>query len=117
MNPKMEKLLEGLKDGPPEYERGAKLDERSAHKLHVCDDEHYDGRMCQFCDGGLSACTVCGGFEGSLTTMCPGMPLTVDQLDAVYAKLIDFNNFQWWVPALGETEFRVYAIWRQSNGY
>ncbi len=34
---------------------------------------------CMVCDGGLSICTVCGGFEGSLLDSCPGVKLTEEQ--------------------------------------
>jgi hypothetical protein len=39
---------------------------------------------CQFCDGGLGLCTVCGGFEGSLLPKCPGIRLTEEQHDENY---------------------------------
>lgn len=92
-------LVRDLKDGVPEYGRGVELDGRSAHKWYVCDGKH-DDRGCQFCDGGLGSCTVCGGFEGSLTTICPGVALTAEQLEAVYANKIDFGRgFAWWIRA------------------
>ena len=31
---------------------------------------------CQFCDGGLFVCEICKGAEGTLTTKCPGEPIT-----------------------------------------
>ena len=46
---------------------------------------------CQFCDGGLGACTVCGGFEGSLATECPGKRLSDKTLDAIWKGYIDFK--------------------------
>ncbi len=39
---------------------------------------------CQFCDGGLGACTVCGGFEGTLTKECCGYKLDGFVQDAIY---------------------------------
>ena len=50
---------------------------------------------CMFCDGGLFACTVCGGFEGTLTTECCGHKLHQAVLDAVYAGKIDYKNGRW----------------------
>lgn len=100
--PDLRTLLANLKDGPPDYggrSSRPELDERSAHAWYVCDGRH-DDRGCQFCDGGLGACTVCGGFDGSLTTVCPGVALSADQLDAVYAQKIDFgHDAAWWIRA------------------
>lgn len=38
------------------------------------------------CDGGLSVCTVCGGFEGQLLDSCPGVKLTQEQHDWNYSR-------------------------------
>ena len=43
---------------------------------------------CQFCDGGLGYCTVCGGAEGSLLPHCPGVQLTAEQHDKNYRENI-----------------------------
>jgi hypothetical protein len=43
------------------------------HTEFICKGGH-DYISCQFCDGGLFACTVCDGAEGSLPTDCPGTP-------------------------------------------
>lgn len=52
------------------------------HDYHKCKC----GRTgCMFCDGGLAACTTCGGFEGSLLRFCPGFKLSREALDAVYS--------------------------------
>lgn len=47
---------------------------------------------CRFCDGGLSLCTVCDGFEGTLLRYCPGYKLNGDALDDVWrtGKVVDF---------------------------
>lgn len=51
---------------------------------------------CIFCDGGLSACTVCHGFEGTLTTECCGRPLTEDEEDRIYTKAnLDYKDGKW----------------------
>lgn len=50
---------------------------------------------CQFCDGGLMACTVCGGFEGSLPTECPGVKLLECTLDDIYIRCLDFYDGKW----------------------
>lgn len=51
---------------------------------------------CQFCEGGLYACTVCGGFEGTLTTDCCGRMLTKDEEDKIYhQQILNFRDGQW----------------------
>lgn len=52
-------------------------------------------RDCMFCDGGLSACTVCHAFEGAWPDECPGEPMTADQVDEVYAGQINYRDGQW----------------------
>lgn len=39
---------------------------------------------CQFCDGGLGYCTVCGGAEGSLLPECPGRKLSYEEHEQNY---------------------------------
>ncbi len=53
---------------------------------------------CQFCDGGLFLCTVCGGAEGSLTADCPDykIPYEVSQ-NLVYGGRWDFVTDKGWV--------------------
>lgn len=66
------------------------------HTWYVCNGGHeYPG--CMFCDGGLSSCTVCGGAEGSLPTDCPGVEMTKQQADGVYAGSIDYREGRGWV--------------------
>lgn len=61
------------------------------HTWHKCSSEE-----CFICDGGLVACTVCGGLEGSLTTECCGRRLTQEEDDRIYKeKNLDFKNGQW----------------------
>jgi hypothetical protein len=43
------------------------------------------------CGGGIHFCTRCGGFEGTLTEDCPGVPMTEAQGDAVYEGELDFR--------------------------
>jgi len=50
---------------------------------------------CMFCDGGLFSCTVCNGFEGTLTTECCGHKLHPTVLHAVYTGKIDYVNGKW----------------------
>lgn len=44
---------------------------------------------CQFCDGGLGACTVCNGAEGTLPSDCPGVKMSQEQQDQVYHGVSD----------------------------
>jgi hypothetical protein len=62
----------------------------TAHVLHSCTDER-----CQICIGGLSLCNVCGGAEGSLPTECPGVRMTEQQEELVYAGVLNFIDGQW----------------------
>lgn len=50
---------------------------------------------CQFCDGGLFACTVCGAFEGATPDECPGAAMTSEQFDAVYAGKLNYRDGAW----------------------
>lgn len=53
---------------------------------------------CQFCNGGLGYCTVCHGFEGTLTTECCGRKITEEEEDKIYKQgTLDFNNGRWYV--------------------
>jgi hypothetical protein len=62
---------------------------------HVAYECKCGSQHCQFCDGGLFSCTICGSFEGATTTQCPGVKMTNEQRDAVYAGQLDFRNGQW----------------------
>lgn len=48
---------------------------------------------CNVCN--LFICSVCGGVEGSLATECPGVRLTLEQQDEIYAGILDFKNGGW----------------------
>lgn len=50
---------------------------------------------CMFCDGGLSACTVCDAFEGAWPDECPGERMTREQSDAVYAGMLNYRDGAW----------------------
>lgn len=66
------------------------------HTEYICKSNHeYPG--CMFCDGGLFACTVCGGIEGSLTTDCPGKRMTEAEQDEVYAGRKDYREGRGWI--------------------
>jgi hypothetical protein len=66
----------------------------SLHKFYEC---RCHKQYCQFCDGGLASCTVCGGYEGSLTTSCPGERVVREKLDEVYSGKIDYRETLGWV--------------------
>jgi hypothetical protein len=51
--------------------------------------------FCPICDGGLAVCAVCGLAEGALTTDCPGIPATMEQMDQVYAGDLDYRAGVW----------------------
>ena len=46
-------------------------------------------------DGGLAVCKICGCFEGSLASECPGAPVSADQQDRIYSGEVDFVGEQW----------------------
>jgi hypothetical protein len=66
-----------------------------------------------FCDGGLFACTVCGGTEGSLPTDCPLVHMTQQQQDDVYKGTTDYRDGRGWVApdgtgkSIGDMSLRV----------
>lgn len=66
----------------------------SGHVDYVCDRDHED-RHCMFCDGGLSACARCGAFEGAWPDDCPGQKMTGEQIDAVYAGVLNYRDGAW----------------------
>lgn len=53
---------------------------------------------CAYCNGGLSACRVCGALEGSLTATCPGVRVPEEQQDKVYKENHDFIGGVWCSP-------------------
>lgn len=60
------------------------------HDLHKCNEDD-----CMICLDGLSSCNSCGGAEASMPTDCPGVRMTVDQIDAVQAGTLDFVAGSW----------------------
>lgn len=62
------------------------------HTWYECKCGHVG---CQFCDGGLGHCTVCKGFEGTLTTDCTDKKLSEQTLNAVWKGYIDFKDGKW----------------------
>ena len=64
------------------------------HILYKCVDCTKSGH-CHYCDGGLAFCTVCKGAEASLTSTCPGAPLSEDQGRLVQAGKLDFRGGKW----------------------
>jgi hypothetical protein len=44
---------------------------------------------------GLSQCKVCKGTEGALPTECPGVELTLSQMDAVMAGKWNYHHGKW----------------------
>lgn len=55
-----------------------------------CDRNH-----CHICDGGLSVCKVCGCFEGSLASECPGFNCYLTHGEVIYKGLVDFRDGHW----------------------
>lgn len=53
---------------------------------------------CNYCDGGLALCVVCGGAEGELPTECPGGRMTREQRKDVYSGILDYKSGRWVDP-------------------
>jgi hypothetical protein len=80
--------------------------------------------------GGLSACRVCNGAEGSLPTDCPGRALTAEEERLIYAGALDYRRGpmttepdalgrlgRWWMLApeqLGLTNFDDVGAFHQK---
>jgi hypothetical protein len=41
------------------------------------------------------ACSTCGGFEGTLTRVCPGIKVDDAYLDLVYKASLDYDGKRW----------------------
>ena len=63
------------------------------HVPTVCPPE-CETPYCNICQGGLFLCSVCGLYEGGLTSECPGEN-SCDKADDVYRGKIDFRNGAW----------------------
>ena len=82
------------------------------HTWYKCSGGHEYPGNCQFCDGGLGACTVCDGFEGTLTTECPGRKITPKEEDAIYKQgTLDFIFGEWWTKKKRVTVKKGGRIW------
>ncbi len=44
----------------------------------------------------LACCSVCGGYEGSLTTDCPGGPVAMRKQREVYESDLDYTDERGW---------------------
>lgn len=49
---------------------------------------------CQHCT--LGVCSVCGAYEGSLTTDCPGETVSFDKQQEIYTTNLDFTDARGW---------------------
>jgi hypothetical protein len=58
-------------------------------------DNDYTSSPCMFCDGNLSACSVCGAFEGAWPDECPSERITSEQSNAVYLGQLNFRAGAW----------------------
>lgn len=70
----------------------------SAH-VHVTTCRRDGGPTNDFCSCEhccLAVCSVCGCYEGSLTTDCPGHPVPMDIQDAVYTLGVDYTDELKW---------------------
>jgi hypothetical protein len=70
-------------------------DDNGGHIDYVCAGRCSTPGSCMWCDGGLSACTRCGAFEGAWPDHCPGVSMTGKQSDAVYAGTLNYRAGAW----------------------
>jgi len=49
---------------------------------------------CEHCN--LAVCSVCGGWEGSLTTDCPGEKIRPERLEEILETSLDFTDARGW---------------------
>lgn len=77
---------------------------KDGHVAMVCSPQtdghpaHYDsGAYCPWCGGEILACSICLATEGTLTTICPGRPISEVDQDRVYKGLLDFDGVNWFV--------------------
>jgi hypothetical protein len=85
----------------------------SRHVWHKCSP---GCNGCQFCEGGLGWCTVCGAFEGQLLTTCPGYRLNEATLDACYrGNVRDLASYRQAIEH-GATIRNGVIVWRKRNG-
>ena len=71
------------------------------HTWYICG---YGQAGCMFCDGGLGSCTVCNGFEGTLTEECCGFRLDRYVLEAVYKGGLNYARGEWTVTPKEKTK-------------
>jgi hypothetical protein len=63
------------------------------HKFYECTCNEVG---CRFCDGGLGLCTVCNGFEGTLTKECCGRRITEKEEHRIYdVGDLDYKDGVW----------------------
>lgn len=68
-----------------------------AHRQAVC--RHCGCGDCNVCD--LVVCSVCGAYEGGLTTDCPGVRVDFDTQQEVYKTDLDYTDAKGWFRAGG----------------
>ncbi len=71
-----------------------KFNDGTPHKLFKCEQPCKHQGSCNFCDGGLSLCTVCGGAESTLTTECCGYKFSQSQ-EKLILKGVDYYDGRW----------------------
>jgi hypothetical protein len=82
------------------------FNKHKAGREHIWDEGTPECEGCQFCNGGLQSCTVCGGAEGSLTADCIGFRLPIVVLDELV-----FNGPWDYLEADGWVRDRAAHIW------
>lgn len=83
------------------------------HKQRGC----FHGTNCDNCYGcHLAVCSVCGCYEGSLTTECPGEKVSMDKQDEIYRNPgIDYTTEKGWHQTGNTSLFDREAIFEEES--
>lgn len=85
------------------------------HKWYHCGD---DCEGCLFCEGGIAACTRCGGGEASLPTDCPGSKMGFVIESAITCGMLDYRRRVGWICTTSGapvTLEHVYEEWYEQE--
>ena len=73
-------------------------------------------QFCNYCEGGLSRCTICGAVEGELLSHCPGFQLSQEAKDACYSgNVFDFTYLKRLRKHNPELFFSLRKRWRSTK--
>lgn len=71
------------------------------HVWYKSGDGHQCNDMGECMSCSLDVCKVCGLYEGSLTTDCPGEKVSYDMGEEIYNRKLDYREGEGWVNKFG----------------